>query len=215
MSLLSAVGATGEASQGGLLAKLIEESMLRGPRASKDVLGPSLHPCRRCFNVHVLDACKALPAVDGYRAVLANLAITIRANWQGTIDQSDTEFLHDLRIAVRRTRTVLGEAKGVLGHADVGEDPVEVLEAALHRLPERHAVAHSLGEINRDDLGVALGLEAVAGALQPSAPVVEVGQLTVVDDGHVGEWIGPVGVGVGDVDVGLGRHPDVPDRLRA
>jgi CHAD domain-containing protein len=55
-----------------------------------------------------------MPAIDGYRAVLANLASTIRANWQGTIDQSDTEFLHDLRIAVRRTRTVLGESKGVL-----------------------------------------------------------------------------------------------------
>ncbi len=57
---------------------------------------------------------RQMPAVDGYRAVLANLAGTIRANWQGTIDQTDTEFLHDLRIAIRRTRTVLGESKGVL-----------------------------------------------------------------------------------------------------
>ncbi len=56
----------------------------------------------------------SMPAVDGYRAVLANLATVINANWQGTIDQLDTEFLHDLRIAVRRTRTVLGEAKAVL-----------------------------------------------------------------------------------------------------
>ncbi|MFN0089682.1 MAG: CHAD domain-containing protein [Acidimicrobiales bacterium] len=56
----------------------------------------------------------AAPAVEGFRMVLANLARTIRANWQGTIDQMDTEFLHDLRIALRRTRTVLGAAKGVL-----------------------------------------------------------------------------------------------------
>ncbi|MGD9701807.1 MAG: CHAD domain-containing protein [Acidimicrobiia bacterium] len=55
-----------------------------------------------------------MPAVDGYRAVLTNLATAITANWEGTIDQSDTEFLHDLRIAVRRTRTVLGEAKAVV-----------------------------------------------------------------------------------------------------
>ncbi len=55
-----------------------------------------------------------LPAVDGYRAVLAHLAGAVAANWQGTIDRSDTEFLHDLRIAVRRSRTVLGEAKDVL-----------------------------------------------------------------------------------------------------
>lgn len=55
-----------------------------------------------------------MPAVDGYRVVLANLADAIAANWQGTIDQSDTEFLHDLRIAVRRSRTVLRDSKGVL-----------------------------------------------------------------------------------------------------
>jgi CHAD domain-containing protein len=55
-----------------------------------------------------------ISAIDGFRLVLANLAIAIGANWQGTIDQTDPEFLHDLRIAVRRTRTVLGEAKAVL-----------------------------------------------------------------------------------------------------
>ncbi len=56
----------------------------------------------------------ATPAIDGIRAVLANLARAVVANWQGTIDQSDPEFLHDLRIAVRRTRTVIAEGKGVL-----------------------------------------------------------------------------------------------------
>ena len=55
-----------------------------------------------------------MSAVDGYRVVLANLAVEIRANWQGTIDQSDTEFLHDLRIAIRRTRTVVAAAKSTL-----------------------------------------------------------------------------------------------------
>jgi CHAD domain-containing protein len=56
----------------------------------------------------------AMSAVDGFRAVLAHQARAIGANWSGTIDRSDTEFLHDLRIALRRTRTVLGEARGVL-----------------------------------------------------------------------------------------------------
>ena len=50
---------------------------------------------------------RTMPAVDGFRAVLANLADTIVANWQGTVDQVDPEFLHDLRVAVRRTRTVV------------------------------------------------------------------------------------------------------------
>ena len=54
------------------------------------------------------------PAVDGYRRVFANLATTIEANWQGTVDDVDTEFLHDLRIAVRRTRSILAHGKGVL-----------------------------------------------------------------------------------------------------
>lgn len=59
-------------------------------------------------------------AITGFRVVLAGLATEISANWQGVIDQTDPEFLHDLRIAVRRTRTVLGESKGVV--------PAEVLE---------------------------------------------------------------------------------------
>ena len=59
-----------------------------------------------------LDA--AEPAVAGYRRVLANLADTIEANRPGTIDDIDEEFLHELRVAVRRTRSVLAESKGVL-----------------------------------------------------------------------------------------------------
>ena len=54
------------------------------------------------------------PAADGYRRVLANLAATVEANWQGTVDDIDSEFLHDFRIAVRRSRSVLSHAKGVL-----------------------------------------------------------------------------------------------------
>ena len=54
------------------------------------------------------------PAADGFRRVLANLADTIDANRQGVLDDTDPEFLHDLRVAVRRTRSVLSDAKGVL-----------------------------------------------------------------------------------------------------
>ena len=63
-----------------------------------------------------------MPAIDGFRLVLSNLAEAIVANWQGTVDHADPEFLHDLRIAVRRTRTILSEAKAVL--------PAAVLEPA-------------------------------------------------------------------------------------
>lgn len=54
------------------------------------------------------------PAGAGFGKVLVNLADTIDANWQGTVEDIDPEFLHDLRVAVRRTRSVLTHAKGVL-----------------------------------------------------------------------------------------------------
>nr|MDQ6947082.1 CHAD domain-containing protein [Actinomycetota bacterium] len=53
-------------------------------------------------------------ALDGFRRVLVNLADAMAANWAGTIDDVDSEFLHDLRVAVRRTRSVLSEAKRIL-----------------------------------------------------------------------------------------------------
>lgn len=61
-----------------------------------------------------------MAAIDGFRAVLAKLDTVIEANWQDAIDQAEPAFLHQFRIAVRRTRTVLGVAKGVIP-ADVRE----------------------------------------------------------------------------------------------
>ncbi|WP_395153329.1 CHAD domain-containing protein [Ilumatobacter sp.] len=63
-----------------------------------------------------------MAAIDGVRAVLANLEVAISANWRGAIDNVDTKFLHDLRIAVRRTRTVLAASKAVI--------PADVLDPA-------------------------------------------------------------------------------------
>lgn len=53
-------------------------------------------------------------AFDGFRRVLAHLAEAVQANWQGAVDHVDPEFLHDFRVAVRRTRSVLAQAKRVL-----------------------------------------------------------------------------------------------------
>jgi CHAD domain-containing protein len=60
-----------------------------------------------------------LALVPGTRAdaaaaeVLTKLAAIAEANVPGTIADLDTEFLHDLRVAVRRARSVLRELKGV------------------------------------------------------------------------------------------------------
>ncbi|HET9443903.1 MAG TPA: CHAD domain-containing protein, partial [Acidimicrobiales bacterium] len=54
------------------------------------------------------------PALEAFRRVFANLAATMEANRQGTVDDIDPEFLHDLRVAVRRTRSVLAQGRRVL-----------------------------------------------------------------------------------------------------
>ena len=62
-----------------------------------------------------LDA--AMAALDGFRLVLRHNAQAIDAHLQGAIDDRDPEFLHQLRIAVRRTRSVLAEGRNVLPSA--------------------------------------------------------------------------------------------------
>jgi CHAD domain-containing protein len=57
------------------------------------------------------------PAIDAetaWRTVLTTLAATMAANLDGTLADTDSEFLHDFRVAVRRTRSVLQEGARVL-----------------------------------------------------------------------------------------------------
>lgn len=50
--------------------------------------------------------------------ICRRLADIVEANLPGTLADVDTEFLHDLRVAVRRTRSVLKEIKGILPPAE-------------------------------------------------------------------------------------------------
>ncbi len=59
------------------------------------------------------------PAERAARRVLARLLATLVANVEGTVEDLDTEFLHDLRVATRRTRTCLGQLRGALPQAKV------------------------------------------------------------------------------------------------
>ena len=52
-------------------------------------------------------------AGEAVAAVLRALHEVIEANLPGTLDDLDTEFLHDFRVAVRRTRSVQREFQGV------------------------------------------------------------------------------------------------------
>lgn len=56
----------------------------------------------------------AADAIVGFVDVLQALATTIAANWNGAVAGDDPAFLHQLRVAVRRTRVVLAAARDVL-----------------------------------------------------------------------------------------------------
>ena len=57
-------------------------------------------------------------ADEGLSAVLLDQLDVIEANTGGVLADTDSEFLHDLRIAVRRSRSLLSRFKGVLPDAD-------------------------------------------------------------------------------------------------
>ena len=58
-----------------------------------------------------------LRADEATRVILRHLLQTIRANEAGIKADIDTEFLHDFRVAVRRTRSALSQIKGVFPEA--------------------------------------------------------------------------------------------------
>ncbi|QVL46853.1 MAG: CHAD domain-containing protein [Thiocapsa sp.] len=58
---------------------------------------------------------------EALKVVLRSLFATLVANRDGAREHLDSEFLHDLRVATRRTRSALGQAKGVFP-ADLLED---------------------------------------------------------------------------------------------
>ncbi|MDF1581471.1 MAG: CHAD domain-containing protein [Desulfuromonadales bacterium] len=56
----------------------------------------------------------AMPAGEALRILLHHLLITMERNLAGTRQDLDSEFLHDFRVAVRRTRSLLSQVKGVI-----------------------------------------------------------------------------------------------------
>lgn len=92
-----------------------------------------------------------LTAAEAYLRVLRHLLVTMDLNEAGTRADLDSEFLHDYRVAVRRTRSVLGHAVGVLpdeslrwlrpGFKWFGDitSPVRDLDVYLLSIPELEA----------------------------------------------------------------------------
>ena len=103
----------------------------------------------------------AQPAEAAIRTILLDLLGTLEANIDGTRRNLDPEFLHDLRVATRRTRSALSQIKGVLPQATVDDfkarfawlqqvtGPVRDLDVYLLDLPQLKA---ELPPSLRDDL---------------------------------------------------------------
>ncbi|HTW00583.1 MAG TPA: CHAD domain-containing protein [Streptosporangiaceae bacterium] len=96
--LLAAAPGVSLASQSGLEAALAAGDRRPGDYSSK--ISVRLSP--------------RMPASAAMVALLTGLFDTLLANVSGTVRDLDTEFLHDLRIAVRRTRSALKLAGDVL-----------------------------------------------------------------------------------------------------
>ena len=94
-----------------------------------------------------------LPAPTALVSILRHLLETVQANVPGTLARWDQEFLHDLRVAVRRGRTVLKLARDVLP-----EEPRAALAAELKWLGDVTTPARDL-DVNITDFPA---LEAVA-----------------------------------------------------
>ncbi len=64
-------------------------------------------------------------------SVLDDMAGIVEANLPGTLEDLDTEFLHDLRVAIRRSRSVLREMKGAFpaGPLKVQRDALKWIQA--------------------------------------------------------------------------------------
>jgi CHAD domain-containing protein len=115
----------------------------------------------------VLDLDPTCTAEEAWREVLGVLAATMAANRQGTLDDTDSEFLHDYRVAVRRTRSVLQEGRDVLPDTArsrwrddfkwLGSITTPTRDADVHLLDLPDLVA-SLAADRRDDLDPLRGL---------------------------------------------------------
>jgi CHAD domain-containing protein len=59
-------------------------------------------------------------------ALCRRLAEVVEDNMAGTVDDVDSEFLHDLRVAIRRSRSVLREMRGVLPPAEADQARIDL-----------------------------------------------------------------------------------------
>jgi CHAD domain-containing protein len=100
------------------------------------------------------------PALTAFAETLGQLEEITRDNVEGTLAETDTEFLHDLRVAVRRARSVLKMAGGVYDEATLARYGAE-----LKWIGDATSLSRDL-DVNLLDFGQ--GLDATdAAAVEP------------------------------------------------
>jgi CHAD domain-containing protein len=85
-----------------------------------------------------------LPAAEAARLILRQLYATMEENLEGVRADVDSEFLHDFRVAVRRTRSALGQLKGVLPPSATGRFVPEFAWLGTATSPLRDLDVHLL-----------------------------------------------------------------------
>ena len=107
-------------------------------------------------------------SAEAMRRILTHLLDTLEANVDGILEDVDTEFLHDLRVASRRTRSALTQIKGVFPEAAVDHFATEFKWLATVTGPCRDL------DVNREQMGeYKLRLGIVDGALDPLQELLE------------------------------------------
>lgn len=87
----------------------------------------------------------AQPTREAIRAILASLLNTMEGNLDGTRRDLDSEFLHDFRVAIRRTRAALSQLKGLMPTTVVERFRPEFAWLGTITTPVRDLDVHLLG----------------------------------------------------------------------
>lgn len=124
----------------GLEAGYPEERTLRLALAS---MGRKPLDYRSQFSI-ILDPDEAV--IQAARKIFLQLLDGMERNVPGVIQDIDTEFLHDFRVALRRTRSLLGSIKKMLPSADVDQFQRGLQEIGIVTGPVRDLDVYLLGK---------------------------------------------------------------------
>ena len=145
---LSLTAVRGYQAQADRIAQCLaaQPGMFRGAPPPLDaVLATAGHAPGEYTNKVDVELSATMPARAALAAVLLRLLDTLEANVAGTIRDIDTEFLHDLRVAVRRTRTALKLGAALLPDGLAPEYQPEFKWLGDLTTPTRDLDVHLLG----------------------------------------------------------------------